>query len=206
MSHPTQAPKTRCEQASAGFTLLELMITVSLVSLVMVNVWLVLSESSKAYSARTVDYDAEVQAQRTLDRISEALIGASTESLETSVEAPNFADRLRFEINVGFENGEPVFGEPQEIRLEEPGQEVVWVESPEEVDQRRVVWSRWVREFLEGEVPNGIDDNANGVIDEKGLSFDLEGDMVTTRLTIERPGSDGSLITKTLTSRVTCRN
>lgn len=189
-----------------GFTLLELMITVTLVSLVMFNVWMVLHESADAYSARTVDYDAEVQAQRTLDRISMALIGASSDTIEVPVESPLYADWLRFDINVGFEDGEPVFGDTQEIRLEAPAQEVVWLERPEEPEERRVVWSRWVSQWLEGELPNGVDDNQNGVVDEKGLAFDLEGDMVIIRLTIERPGPDGSVIRKTLRSQVTCRN
>lgn len=196
------APRRR----QGGFTLLELMITVALVSLVMFNVWMVLHESSDAYSARTVDYDAEVQAQRTLDRIAMALIGASSDTIEVPVESPLYTDRLRFDVNVGFENGEPVFGDTQEIRLEAPAQEVVWLESPDEPEQRRVVWSRWVSEWLEGELPNGVDDNQNGVVDEKGLAFDLEGDMVIIRLTIERPGPDGMLIRKTLRSQVTCRN
>lgn len=191
---------------NGGFTLLELMITVGLVSLVMFNVWMVLRESSNAYSARTVDYDAEVQAQRTLDRISQALIGASRNTIVVPMESPLYADWLKFDINVGFENGEPVFGDTQEIRLEAPAQEVVWLERPEEPDERRVVWSRWISQFLEGEVPNGEDDNGNGVVDEKGLSFDLEGDMVIIRLTIERPGPNGTTIRKTLRSQVTCRN
>jgi prepilin-type N-terminal cleavage/methylation domain-containing protein len=198
--------KMHAARRRSGFTLLELMITVSLLSLVMLNVWMVLRESSAAYSARTVDYDAEVQAQRTLDRISEALLGASKDTIEVPKQSPLYADWLRFEINVGYENGAPVFGNEQEIRLEAPAQEVVWRERPDEEDERRVVWSRFVRQFLEGEVPNGIDDNGNGVVDEKGLAFDLDGDMVIVRLTIERPGPDGTLITKTLKSQVTCRN
>jgi prepilin-type N-terminal cleavage/methylation domain-containing protein len=190
----------------AGFTLLEVMITLSLVSLVMYNVWMVLRESSTAYSARTVDYDAEVQAQRTLDRIAQALIGASSDTIETPVTSPLYADWLRFDINIGFENGLPVLGNTQEIRLETPAQEVVWIENPEAAEERRVVWSRWVRQFLEGESPNGFDDNQNGVVDETGLSFDLDGDMVIIRLTIEKPGPEGTTITKTLRSQVTCRN
>lgn len=189
-----------------GFTLLELMITIGLVSLVMFNVWMVLRESSSAYSARTVDYDAEVQAQRTLDRISQALIGASRDTIVVPIESPLYADWLRFDVNVGFQNGEPVFGNTQEIKLEAPAQEVVWLESPGAEEERRVVWSRWVSQFLEGEVPNGVDDNMNGVVDEKGLAFDIEGDMVIIRLTIERPGPEGTTILKTLRSQVTCRN
>ena len=52
----------------------------------------------------------------------------------------------------------------------------------------------------------GLDDNANGLKDEKGLSFDLDGDSVIIRLTIEKPGVDGTSIVKEHQARVTCRN
>jgi hypothetical protein len=43
-------------------------------------------------------------------------------------------------------------------------------------------------------------------VDEKGLSFEVDGPMVRITLTIERPGPDGKPVTKTLETRVTCRN
>lgn len=189
-----------------GFTLIELMLTISLVGLVMVNVWMVLRESSDAYSARTVDYDAEVQAQRALDRICEALIGSNRDSLMIALENPLFESRLDFEINIGFEDGQPVFGEPQRIELEQADDSIVWTQLAGEDEERRAVWTRHVRDLLEGEVLNGEDDNGNGLIDERGLNFSVDGKMIVVRLTIERPGPKGGLVTKTLESRVTCRN
>lgn len=189
-----------------GFTLIEMMITVSLVGLVMVNVWMVLRESSDAYSARTVDYDAEVQAQRTLDRICEALIGASDSSLQIALPNPLSDSHLDFEINIGFEDGQPVFGEPQRIELEQDADAVVWTEDPGAEEQRRAVWTRHVRDLLEGEIVNGEDDNGNGLIDERGLSFSRQGDLIVVQLTIEREGPEGALVTKTVEARITCRN
>lgn len=198
--------RERTPRGRRGFTLIEIMITISLVGLVMVNVWMVLRESSDAYSARTVDYDAEVQAQRTLDRICEALIGSNRDSLMIPAENPLFNSQLDFEINIGFEDGVPVFGEPQRIALEDEDRSVVWTQILGEDEERRAVWTRHVRDLLEGEVLNGEDDNGNGLVDERGLNFSLDGKMVVVRLTIERPGPNGGLVTKTLESRVTCRN
>jgi hypothetical protein len=59
---------------------------------------------------------------------------------------------------------------------------------------------------MEGELANGIDDNGNGVIDEKGLCFVVEGNRVTIRLTIDKPGPDGKHYRRTLETTVTCRN
>jgi hypothetical protein len=64
----------------------------------------------------------------------------------------------------------------------------------------------WVRELLEGELPNGLDDNGNGLIDESGLSFEIDGDTITIRLTLERFDAEGTLITRTVETAVTLKN
>ena len=71
---------------------------------------------------------------------------------------------------------------------------------------RYLVAQRTGAPFLAGELPNGMDDNGNGLIDEKGLSFVVDRDSVTIRLTLERVSNDGSVISKTVQSTVTCRN
>jgi hypothetical protein len=68
------------------------------------------------------------------------------------------------------------------------------------------VLSNIVRPFLEGEIPNGIDDNGNGIIDEKGLSFVVNEGSVTIRLTIGRQVAGQAVIEETLESTVMCRN
>jgi hypothetical protein len=123
-----------------------------------------------------------------------------------ALENPLYDSRLDFEINIGFEDGEPVFGEPQRIELEDTDNAVVWTQDPDAAEQRRAVWARHVRELLEDEVLDGVDNNGNGLIDERGLNFSVDGKLIVVRLTIERPGPHGGLVTKTLESRVTCRN
>ena len=68
------------------------------------------------------------------------------------------------------------------------------------------MWCKVVRPFLEGEQMNGVDDNGNGLIDEKGLVFTLDGSRVTVRLTLERKSETGELITRTVETMITCRN
>jgi hypothetical protein len=72
--------------------------------------------------------------------------------------------------------------------------------------ERTIVLTRWVRELLEGELPNGEDDNGNGLIDEPGLSFDVIGEVWTIRLTLERPDNKGRLVTHTVQTSVKTRN
>ena len=61
-------------------------------------------------------------------------------------------------------------------------------------------------ELLEGELPNGIDDNGNGLIDEPGFSIDFEGRAVNVRLSLERRGATGRNILRTAETRVRLRN
>jgi prepilin-type N-terminal cleavage/methylation domain-containing protein len=191
----------------AGFTLIEVLVTVSLLSLVGANVYMVLADSSRAYEAQTITADTELQVRRTLDRIALAIMGSSADTLWTVEEAPHSAHALNFESNLGMQDGEPVWSEPQQIALINEGtRNVAWFENPDMANQRKVVWNKYVAEFAAGETPNGLDDNGNGLIDELGLSFDKQGNSVIIRLTIQRQGPGGKWVTRELFTTVTCRN
>ena len=191
----------------AGFTLIEVLITVSLLSLVGANVYMVLADSSKAYESQTIAADTELQVRRTLDRIALAIMGSSRETLWTVEEAPFSAHALNFESNLGMQDGVPVWSEPQQIAMiNEGSRKVAWFENPDFENERKVIWNKYVAEFSAGEIPNGIDDNGNGLTDELGLSFALNGNSVTIRLTLQRQGADGNWVTRELATTVTCRN
>jgi hypothetical protein len=63
-----------------------------------------------------------------------------------------------------------------------------------------------VREALEGEAFNGLDDNGNGLVDERGLAIELDGDVLTVHLSLERRGPDGAPIVRTQQTSVRLRN
>jgi hypothetical protein len=185
--------------------LIELIVAIALFALVSVNVTMLVRVSSRSQAENMSASVLDDQAQRAMDQIAFAIMGASRDKLFPADEAPSDTSRLRYEVNLGVENGAVVWSDPQLIELS--GDTLLaWRERPGEDDERRVVWCNVVRPFLEGEVVNGSDDNGNGLIDERGLSFVLEGDTLTIRLTLERGGPDGSPVTRTLTSIVTCRN
>jgi prepilin-type N-terminal cleavage/methylation domain-containing protein len=189
-----------------GFTLVEVMIALALGALVLVNVVMVLDTSSKAYEAGTSVNEMEFQADRTLDRIALAIMSSRRESLMIAAETPLMATSLSYHSTLGMEDGEVVEGEPERIEFVIVEGQVRWTENPGLAGERSVIWANWVRDFLEGELPNGVDDNGNGLIDETGLSFDVDGERVNIRLTLERPGPDGKNITRTRETVVVCRN
>jgi prepilin-type N-terminal cleavage/methylation domain-containing protein len=199
----------RCESSlRSGFTLIEVMIAITILGLVIGNVYMVLGDSSKAFGSQTTVFEAETQARRTLDRIALAVVGASRATLFQTPAAPASTPELNFTTSQGLQDGAILEGNPQRISLANTGgfHQVTWAENPGTESERKSVWTKFAAEFLEGEELNGEDDNGNGLIDEKGLNFVLEGNSVLVQLTIARKTSDGTWITRTLEARVTCRN
>ena len=198
----------RTRSRRSGFTLIEMMVAVALLGLVIGNVYMVLGDSSKAFGSQTTVFEAETQARRTLDRIALAVVGASRDTLFQTPAAPSSTPELNFTTSQGLQDGEILEGTPQRISLATAGgfHQVTWAENPGTESERKSVWTKWASEFLEGETLNGADDNGNGLIDEKGLNFVLEGSSVLVQLTIARRAADGNWVTRTLEARVTCRN
>ena len=191
----------------SGFTLVELLVAAALGGVMLYNIQLLMTDVREDLDDTTLQSEVNTQAQRALDRIALALMGALADDVHIKKAAPESSDVIFYNSIVGFENGNPVVSDPQSIKLTEQATPAVsWFSNPGTGKETRVVWAKNLREFCAGETPNGIDDNGNGLIDEKGLAFEFDGAMVTITLTIERLSREGTLVTKTLHTRVTCRN
>lgn len=190
----------------AGFTLLEALIALTVVGLVLGNIVMVMRSSSDAYDEETSKASLELQLDQTLDRIVLALMAASAESLEPGASNPAFHDRMEYMQSLGVNDGELVLSAPERIEFRLEGGEVVWLERPGEPGERAATWSRWVRPFLEGELPNGVDDNGNGLIDESGFHIQRIGTMLTVRLCVQEAGGGGTSERASVVTSVTLRN
>ena len=130
---------------------------------------------------------------------------------------------MTYHVPVGFAGGIILWGPDTQIVLEyDPNElddgidndgdglvdegQVVWIENPGVPGERRVVLCRGVPEDLEGEIQNLLDDNGNGLIDERGFSLDVQGQVLTMRLTLQALDPAGRLLTKTVQSSVRIRN
>ena len=190
----------------AGMTVIELSIAMVLFVIVGFKVSLLLGLAAEAEREDTARIVLEDQAMRVLDQVSFAVMGANRETLFPDPESPTYSERVTYEVSLGVQDGAVVWGDKEEIKMSEQAAQVVWLSRPGEADELRVVWSNIVRPLLGGELPNGIDDNNNGLVDESGLNFTLQGDTVQIRLTLERTDMDGNLVDKTIETRVTLRN
>ncbi|MEQ1893423.1 MAG: hypothetical protein ABL998_12825 [Planctomycetota bacterium] len=190
-------------RSRAGWTLVEFLLAAGLTGLVMTKASLVLREAFGAAGRSTAMMHTEDQARAVMERISLAVMGSDRESLFPGVESVH-SSAIRYSMSLGIEDGELVWSAPEEIRLD--GTSVEWRENPGAVEEQRVTWSSLVSPLLAGETVNGVDDNENGLVDEDGLSFVLEGESVRIRLTIQRPELDGRTVPQTVESVVYIRN
>ncbi len=198
----------RVRHAGSGFTLLELVIALAILALVSVNVTLVTRTGSQAVRSGAFWQTLNDEADQTLDRISLALMASDASNLYPIAISPLYTNAVSYKVSLGVEDGQPVESPPESIsweELEDRGR-IQWRENPGLPEERGVTWSNWVPSFFDGETFNGSDDNGNALVDESGLAFDMEGDLVNIHLTIERPNPDGQPVPVTRKIQVTCRN
>jgi len=190
----------------AGFTVVETVIALALVGLVLTKLMLVVDEARRAHEDESVTMVLDDQAMELIDRISFAIIGSARERLEPTQFAPWTSERIKYEVSLGVEDGEVVWSDPEVIGLEQETGQIYWNQNEGEVNERRIIWANTVSQMLEDELLNGVDDNGNDLADELGLSFVLDGDSVTIRLSLEKERSKGNKVQVTKETTVTCRN
>jgi type II secretory pathway pseudopilin PulG len=197
----------RARRSRAAFTLLEMIISLGLVALVVTNIVLAMRSSTQAYEVGSSRVEVEDQARRTLDKIALAVMGSSREGLAPGQLHPLHTPSLTYQLILGYEDGEAVWSDPERIEREQQAAQITWSKNPGVAGEQRVVWTKWVRDYMAGEIGgNLIDDNENGLIDERGLSFTIEEDLVTIRLTLEKVAPDGTRVTVPVETQVNVRN
>lgn len=206
--------------ARAGFSLLELLITISLMGVV-AGVTVMMSRTSGSLANQSqVIANLDQQLHRSMDRIEKRLRYASLSSLVPASAAGS--PTLTFQVPVDFSGGSVVLGPAQVIRWEPtPGDtvdnldnngnglvdegRVVWLEDVSDPD-RAIFFSSSTAWGFDGEAPNGVDDNSNGLIDEPGLSFELDGRTLAIRMTVQGVDDSGVIHSRSRKARVSLRN
>ncbi len=190
-----------------GFSLIEVLAVMALAAIVFVKVGLLVRMRAQTDSQENTAMIVEDQARSVMERISYALMGTARDRLRPTLDMPLYSNELRYQASLGIdEKGEVVWDEPETLGLGDVDSQVVWRRTSAGSEEQRVVWCNSVRPFLEGELINGMDDNGNGLIDEKGLTFSLHGSLVTVRLSLHRVDEDGKGIVRSLEMSLTIRN
>jgi len=221
----------RAEQrrgARAGYTLVEMMISVVVLALLLGSVGLVGMSNRRAFEQGAGSADLEVQVRRVVDHVVGELIrtgtngavnvlvpdpiqGTGTEDLAYMKAegiqngATDWADtwyRLYWDYEVGeIDDGVDNNGNG----LIDEGR-VLYTRDLGKASEKTIVICHNVAEYLEGETANNLDDNDNGLKDERGFCIERVDDALLVRLTLETRVADSGLQARTIETSVRPRN
>jgi hypothetical protein len=206
-----------------GYTLLELAITASLMTLLMGSLLLFGGSSTGAMSAETSQVELDAQLRRTVARMSKELMPSGMEAIVLDEVAPGAGTGLTYRKSHGPVSGVNSWGTPSRLAfayelgevddgLDNNGNGLVdegvleWTMDAGLGEERRVILCHGVRELGEGEVENGLDDDGDGLVDEPGLLLQRIDGVMHLSLTLERLDSSRRPIVRSLTTRIRPRN
>ena len=219
---------TRPRPRSGGFTLIEVVLSAALLGMVFGAAALVTISSSGAYEEANAHSRAASAARQSLERCARELAVTSTSTLTPDpvfvVGAVNAGvSTLRFTPIIGAGLTAPVWDAPRQLRLSySPTDPNDGVDNDRDgvvddcqlellldmgtADQRTVVLRQHLREYYAGETFNGLDDNGNGLADERGFHVIRTGSLMTVRICVEEPGRGGATLIDTLETSIDVRN
>jgi hypothetical protein len=202
----------------AGLTIVEVVIVAIVLSAVLASTVGVMTTTGDTLASGTSVAALEARANRVLERIHSELLQAGLSTVV--VAAPGENPALDYRRGIDYAE-EIVWGPPRRIEyrpaeavdgidndddgLVDEG-EIVWIADPGQPNERVVTLATGIRAHLEGEFPNGADDNGNGLVDERGLSFELQGNTLLVRITVEGSDAKGRPLVRTAMTAIRLRN
>lgn len=206
----------RTGRRTSGLALIEVLVVAVITLVVLGSMALASSANMRAFHHGSVRSDLQARSGRLMERVLRALHEADRDSLAGLPMAPVPLGAITYDEpqSVSMLDG-TVAMMPVRIQLEyEPGEaddgadndgdglrdegQVVLIRDFGQPAQIQAVLCTGVAELLEGELANGADDNANGLIDERGLCITWDGTRVQVRLTLEKLDGQRRRIAHTL--------
>lgn len=206
-----------------GFTLTEILVTVSLLGSFLGSLLLVVGAGARAARTGMARQSADGQARRTLDRIARELVSSGAGTLSPDPVQPWGSSSLLFQRIESYTGGAIAWSVPVQLALQletgelDDGQDnngnglvderqIVYTIDPDGLTPQSVVWAKGVRELYDGELANGLDDNGNGLQDEAGLSFERSGGRLIVRLCLQETDGQGNTLVHAVATSVRLRN
>lgn len=215
-------PRTSTRQL--GFTLIELVASIVLFAIVILVALQSSLVTGRATASLVSSSELDVQAHRVLDQVTEELMQARAETLSpTAPGAPYGASALAYERAEATASGAITWSTTRRIEFVQSAADAVdgmdndnnglvddgeiWLVTAAGLPgERRALLARHVAGFLGGEQENGLDDNDNGLSDERGLSFELRDGTLLVRVSLQAVDPDGNVSTQTAATAIRLRN
>lgn len=213
-----------------GFSLIELMVTIAILSVIVAAIYSVLVSSTKAYRTGVAKGKMEDDARMMVERIAVLVTEASLATIDGNAAvggiqqplAPAGSSEIMFQPVQGTDgNGNRVLGNLQGVFWQIGSGETdngIDDDHDQLIDEAQVFfgdavtistadWGYNVAEFAEGEIGgDAVDNNGNGLVDERGLNFQLSGSSVIIRMTVQSTDEHGDLMQATVETTVIIRN
>jgi len=203
----------RRRRRQSGISVVEMAIAVSgtvvLFGIVAIGTQRAFGTYQGTVSATEVERNANVA----MDRMVSLLADAGLTTIADDLSAPAGSSGFSFRVRKGYSGGAITWS---------PETRIYWESDPNDarddvdndgdglVDEGRVMMAdangleavicNNVTEYLDGETSASGDQNSNGLEDEQGLSFVLEDNRLTIRLTLAKVGADGETVTRSAES------
>lgn len=205
-----------------GFTFIEVVVSLTLLSVIVGAVVMVSSSSTTAMGFTTMRTSVQDKARRALDRVVDEVTNSSSTVMVPDPDGFG-ADDVLFQTVEGVTGQVIDWGPQKRLAFQYATGEVddgldndgdglvdegvlVFTRDVGGPSQRTSVWCTNVRELLEGELPNGLDDNGNGLVDEAGFSIERNGNLLLIRLTVEKTNYRGDSAMNTVETAVRIQN
>jgi prepilin-type N-terminal cleavage/methylation domain-containing protein len=207
-----------------GFSLVELVIALSLLTLLVGSVGLVSRTTEQAFRTGAASSAVELRVSAALAAVVRELEGATRAGLTPDPTTGLGTSELTYVQAIGFDGTRVVFGNARVLRLEvEAGEsidgtdedgdglvdegQIVLIEDEGLATERRRILVRSVAALLGDELANGIDDNGNGLVDEPGFIIEWRSDALEVQLTVTRATPGGlEVVSRTARTSVKLRN
>lgn len=207
-----------------GFTLMEVVISIAVLSVILGAVGLFQVRGQKASQVVQQQADLQRRADRALQTISHELTGAGIHTLAPDPTSNFGSDTLTFQtprsvsgtgvvtwnapstITLQMGNGEADNGLDDNHNGLTDERQLVITRGVGTANPRTTVICTGVAEQLQGELSNGIDDNGNGIVDEHGFCVRRVGSLLYLYLTVEKAAERGRVTQWTTSTAIVLHN
>lgn len=190
----------------AGLTLVEVMISFSLLSLILVAFTHTVRTAREQHRVALEEAQLERLGERTMNRVLDALRYADWSSLAPLPSPPFSSPWMEFQVVESDIDGVPVYSDPCRLEFDAASGVLSWVQSAGLPSEHSVSWTQRVSQLQVGETLDGTDENGNGLIDEGGLCFSFEDSTLVVRMTLSTTTPGGDVLIRSFEARMDPRN